>query len=174
VGDQGKDRLLVRDAARGEEAAIRELTIRVYAEYAEIMAPDAWAGLNRAVRRALETREPVERIVAVLETDLVGSVQLWPPAADVYGGHLDGMPWPELRLLAVSPEERGSGVGRSLVEECVVRARRTGASDLGLHTSRSMRAAIRLYESMGFERAPEFDFQPSGAELVTAYRLSLR
>jgi hypothetical protein len=30
-----------------------------------------------------------------------------------------------------------------------------------------------MYEKMGFERAPEFDFHPPGAELVTAYRLQL-
>jgi hypothetical protein len=30
-----------------------------------------------------------------------------------------------------------------------------------------------MYEGMGFVRAPEGDFQPSGAELVMAYRLML-
>jgi ribosomal protein S18 acetylase RimI-like enzyme len=59
------------------------------------------------------------------------------------------------------------------MEECVRRARRAGADALGLHTSRSMRAAIRLYERMGFVRAPERDFRPEGAELVEAYRLPL-
>jgi ribosomal protein S18 acetylase RimI-like enzyme len=59
------------------------------------------------------------------------------------------------------------------VDECVRRARASGASELGLHTSESLRAAIRMYERMGFERAPEFDFQPEGAELITAYRLDL-
>jgi hypothetical protein len=34
-----------------------------------------------------------------------------------------------------------------------------------------MRAAIRLYERMGFVRVPEQDFQPAGAELVKAYQL---
>jgi ribosomal protein S18 acetylase RimI-like enzyme len=64
-------------------------------------------------------------------------------------------------------------VGVALVRECVRRARRAGARELGLHTSASMRAAIHMYERMGFRRAPAFDFQPPGAELVTAYRLDL-
>jgi len=59
------------------------------------------------------------------------------------------------------------------MDECVRRARRAGATELGLHTSRSMRVAMRMYERMGFTRAPEHDFQPPGAELVEAYRLSL-
>lgn len=42
-----------------------------------------------------------------------------------------------------------------------------------MHTSVSMRAAIRLYERMGFVRAPEHDFRPPGAELVEGYRLRL-
>ena len=59
------------------------------------------------------------------------------------------------------------------MHECVRRARSAGAHELGLHTSRSMRSAIRLYTRLGFTRAPERDFQPPGAELVEGYRLAL-
>src|SRR5919206_501883 len=105
---------------------------------------------------------------------LVGSVLLYPPAADAYAGSAARVRWPEVRLLAVAPEARGTGVGRTLMDECVRRARAMGAAELGLHTSASMRAAMRMYERMGFVRAPEFDFRPPGAELVEAYRLDLR
>jgi hypothetical protein len=44
---------------------------------------------------------------------------------------------------------------------------------LGLHTSRSMGAAIRLYQHMGFVRDPAHDFQPPGAELIEGYVLNL-
>ena len=73
----------------------------------------------------------------------------------------------------MAPEARGHGVGRALVDECVRRARRMGATDLGLHSSHSMRVAIGMYERMGFVRAPEHDFRPEGAELVRGYRLPL-
>jgi ribosomal protein S18 acetylase RimI-like enzyme len=36
-----------------------------------------------------------------------------------------------------------------------------------------LRVAIHLYERLGFVRAPEYDFQPPGAEVVKAYRLPL-
>jgi GNAT superfamily N-acetyltransferase len=163
----------VRDAREDERDAIRALTLRAYAEYATVMAPEAWAGLERAVLTALASEERVERIVAERGGALVGSVLLYPPAADAYGGAVRRASWPELRLLAVAPEARGHGVGRALVDECVRRARRAGAAELGLHTSASMRVAMRMYERMGFVRAPEHDFRPDGAELVTAYRLPL-
>jgi hypothetical protein len=36
-----------------------------------------------------------------------------------------------------------------------------------------MQVAVQMYERMGFVRAPEYDFRPGEAELVTAYRLRL-
>ena len=167
------DGLTVRDARPDEHGAVAELTLRAYAEYARVMAPAAWAGLDGAVRAALAADAPAERIVAELEGNLVGSVALYPPAADAYNGLAGRASWPELRLLAVAPEARGHGVGRALVDECVRRARHMGAAELGLHTSESMRVAMEMYERMGFVRAPEHDFQPEGAELVRGYRLPL-
>lgn len=163
----------VRDARDDERIAIRLLTLRAYAEYAAVMEPSAWAGLEAAVHAALASRDAAARIVAERDGALVGSVLLYPAASDAYGALAGRMRAPELRLLAVSPEARGQGVGEALVEECVRRARAAGATALGLHTSRSMRAARRLYERMGFVRAPEDDFQPEGAEVVEGYRLAL-
>lgn len=165
------DDLVIRDARPEEHEAMRALTLQAYGQYAQVMEPDAWAGLDAAVRAALEI-ENAERIVAERGGRLVGSVMLFPPG-DAYVGRTGPVSWPELRLLAVAPEARGGGVGQALVEECVRRARRMGATNLGLHTSRSMEAAIRMYRRMGFLRAPEHDFQPPGAELVEGYRLPL-
>jgi predicted N-acetyltransferase YhbS len=163
----------IRDAYPDERPAIRHLTLEAYGEFAETMEPDAWKALRAAVLDAVESEQPADRIVAERDGLLVGSVMLFRQPSRAYGEATTGPGWPELRVLAVAPDERGTGVGRALVEECVRRARRAGASELGLHTSRSLRDAIRLYEAMGFVRAPEHDFRPPGAELVTAYRLPL-
>lgn len=169
--------LHIRDAHPDERAAIEQLTLEAYAEYATVMAPSAWAGLREALHTALDAAFSgalaVERIVAVDADQLLGSVLLYPASADVYGGETDPVGWPELRLLAVVPAARGTGVGRALVDECVRRARRAGATALGLHSSASMQTAVRLYERIGFVRDPAHDFHPDGAELVQAYRLSL-
>jgi GNAT superfamily N-acetyltransferase len=165
--------VVVRDARQDELGAIESLTLAAYGEYATTMAPGAWRGLEGAVRAALASPEPAERIVAALDGRLVGSVMLFPPSTDAYAGLAARATWPELRLLAVSPDARTLGVGRLLVEECIRRARRVGAREIGLHTSVSMRAARALYQRMGFVRVPEHDFRPEGAELVEAYRLAL-
>ena len=164
---------IVRDARDEEQAAVRDLTLRVYGEYATIMTPAAWAGLEQAVRDALTSEESKEQIVAERGGTLVDSVLLFPPATDAYHGLVPQATWPEVRLLAVAPEARGQGVGRALMDECVRRARRAGAQELGLHTSESMQVAIGMYERMGFVRAPEYDFEPEEAELVQAFRLRL-
>ena len=168
------DAIRVRDVRPDERAAVRELTLRAYGEFATLMTPAAWAGLDQAVRAALDAEGgPAERIVAEREGTIVGSVMLYPPATDAYDGLTGRVSWPEVRLLAVAPEARGLGVGQALMDECVRRARAMGATDLGLHTSASMRGAMRIYQRMGFVRAPEHDFRPEGAELVEGYRLPL-
>lgn len=166
--------LIIRLARQEDRAAIRALTLAAYAELAGVMAPSAWEGLDRAVRSGLESEVPgIQRIVAERDGRLQGSVMLYPAASDAYGGAAGIAAWPELRLLAVDRGSRGAGVGRALVEACVARAAAGGAEYLGLHTSASLVAATRLYLRLGFERAPEHDFQPDGAELVEAYRLRL-
>jgi predicted N-acetyltransferase YhbS len=169
----GRSPVVVRDARPDEREAVRALTERAYAEYASVMAPEAWAGLARSVRAALASDGAAARIVAERDGALVGSVMLYPPATDAYHGLAERAAWPELRLLAVAPEARGQGIGELLVGECVRRARAAGARELGLHTSASMRAAMRMYQRLGFVRAPEHDFQPEGAEVVEGYRLVL-
>ncbi|MFL5579380.1 MAG: GNAT family N-acetyltransferase [Gemmatimonadaceae bacterium] len=168
--------IIVRPARADERATVRELTLRAYAEFADVMEPAAWDGLAAAVRAALDAEDAdprAECIVADRAGRLVGSVMLYPATADAYGGATARTAAPELRLLAVPPEARGLGVGRLLIEACARRARELGAQELGLHTSRSMAVARRLYAAAGFERAPERDFRPEGAELVEGYRLRL-
>ena len=163
----------IRDARDDENAAIRERTLAADAEFATIMAPSAWAALEQSLLTALAGDAAAEHIVAEQDNTLVGSVMLCPPAPGAYGGALARIDWPEVRLLAVAPAARGQGVGTALMHECMRRARQAGATALGLHTSDSLRAAVQMYERMGFVRVPEYDFQPSGAELVKAYRRSL-
>jgi hypothetical protein len=80
---------------------------------------------------------------------------------------------PEVRLLAVAPAARGRGVGAALMDECVRRACQSGAAVLTLHTTDIMQAAVRLYERLGFRRAPELDIQPAPGVTIKGYRLGL-
>ena len=57
-----------------------------------------------------------------------------------------------MRMLVVAPAFRGLGIGRSLVEACIRRAKRDGASMFTLHTSEIMRVALPMHERLGFRR----------------------
>ena len=63
----------------------------------------------------------------------------------------------EFRLLAVHPKARGSGVGEALVRACIKKAKEEGAMGMVLWSQPTMKSAHRLYERLGFLRAPERD-----------------
>jgi GNAT superfamily N-acetyltransferase len=166
--------LAIRDARPDEREPVATLTRLAYAEIARVMEPPAWHAFSNAMESALAGHSPVERIVAEQDGALVGSAMLYPAASSAYTDESQRVSWPEVRLVAVRPDQRGRGIARAIMEECIRRARAAGADAIGLHTSRSFRAAVQMYTAMGFQRVPEHDFRPPGAELVEAYRLTLR
>lgn len=67
----------------------------------------------------------------------------------------------EIRMLAVAREARGRGAGEALVRACAGRARALeGCTAVVLSTQRTMHAAHRRYERLGFRRVPERDRNP--------------
>ena len=74
------------------------------------------------VLATLKEKGPVERLVAVDISGIVGNILLYPPLANAYSGVEVDTPVPEVRLLAVLPRVRGQGVGTALMDECVRRA----------------------------------------------------
>jgi GNAT superfamily N-acetyltransferase len=77
------------------------------------------------------------------------------------------------RMLAVTPDAQGRGVGRALVEACIERARRDGKSRLSLLTTATMASAHRLYERLGFRRTPESDMIVENGLRLRSYVLDL-
>ena len=61
-----------------------------------------------------------------------------------------------LNDLYVLPGERGSGIGRALIDRARAHAEATAAGGLDLTTQRDNVAAQRLYESAGWKRDDEF------------------
>ncbi|MGI5836603.1 MAG: GNAT family N-acetyltransferase [Chloroflexota bacterium] len=167
--------LQIRDAREDDQEAIKKVTLAAFEQYRDLMDPTHWQAYLQSVEDTLAEKGPEERIVAELSGAIVGSVLLCPAGTPIRT--IDGRTLirerPEVRLLAVAPEARGRGIGAALVEECVRRARLAGAKELTLHTSDMMQAAVRLYERLGFVRAPELDFSPAPGVLVKGYSLSL-
>lgn len=174
--------LTVRDARATDAEAIRSTTLAAYEQYADLMKPEDWdlyrrhiESTLRKVAQSIEADDgSLQQLVAGRGTEIVGTVLLYPPGSDTYRTEDSKVgDFPEVRLLAVPPSSRGLGVGSLLMTECVTRARRSGAEQLGLHTMAPMAAARHIYERMGFRALPELDFQPFDDLAAEAFVLDL-
>jgi DNA-binding MarR family transcriptional regulator/GNAT superfamily N-acetyltransferase len=65
-----------------------------------------------------------------------------------------------LKRMWVSPEARGLGLGRRLLEDAERYAREAGAEMIQLETNRSLREAIALYRGSGYDEVPAFNDEP--------------
>ena len=66
----------------------------------------------------------------------------------------------ELSKMAVSPNLRGMGLGRRLIEHTIAHARHIGATRLFLGSSKKLANAVHLYESVGFRHVPPASVPP--------------
>ena len=167
--------LRIRDAQQIDRGAIEAVTLAAYQEYAATM-PEHWRAYRQNILATLATVEPAAQLVAVREGGIVGTVVLYPAGTvlAIPGSASMTRTSPEVRLLAVAPEARGRGVGEALMHECIRRARQSGVTALTLHTTDMMRAAMRLYGRLGFQRAPALDFHPVPDITIKGYRLELK
>ena len=164
----------IRDAQPDEMGTILNLTQAAYAEFANSMSIINWRGLSATLVKTLTDPGEADVIIALQGDEIVGSVLLFPAESNAYGELAGPASLPQLRLLAVKQSVRGQGIGTMLMEECISRARQSGATALGLHTGDSMIVAQPMYERRGFVRNPVLDFDVEGGELVKAYRLDLK
>ena len=166
--------LTVRGAGPADRDAIQAVTLAAYQEYAATIAAH-WEGYRQNIVATLAAAPPGAQIVALDDDRVVGAVLLHSAGASIEkpDGTTFTLTWPEVRLLAVAPSDRGRGVGAALMNECIHRARRAGATALTLHTTDLMQAAMRLYARLGFERAHDLDLEPAPGIIAKGYRLDL-
>ncbi|UUU31007.1 GNAT family N-acetyltransferase [Streptomyces sp. CA-210063] len=151
------------------DITIRQISPDEYATLGEITAQaylgDGLLDFGESDEYLCELRDVAKRaaaaevLVAVADGRVLGGVTFVPaggPMADIArAGEA------EIRMLAVAPEARGRGAGEALVRACLERARAVeGCARVVLSTQRTMHAAHRIYERLGFARTPERDWKP--------------
>ncbi len=89
-------------------------------------------------------------LLALKDTIPVGCVALRPLEDDIS----------EMKRLYIKSHAQGMGIGRTLANELIQRARSLGYKKIRLDTVPSMRAAIEMYGSMGFYPIPAYRENP--------------
>ena len=158
----------IRPIQPQEHHTLGELTVEAYRalDGAQLGAyADELADVTARARAA-------EVLVAVEGGVVLGGVTFVPGPDNPYAEQLqEGEVG--IRMLAVVPSAQGKGVGRALSVACIDRARDRRARRVALHSTPWMKAAHRLYESLGFVRAPERDLQVSPDVLLLSFVLGL-
>lgn len=175
--------LVVRDAERNELDAVASLLAEVYAEYRSHFSADVWEPYLGEIVDVKRRFNESAVIIAKSETVIVGTVGFY---KDASLSQLERWPkgWAAIRTLAVRGNARRQGLGEALGIECIRRARTQRAHAIGLHTASFMTAATRLYQRLGFRRAPDFDIEigemfagrtlsPEASWQAQAFRLDL-
>jgi ribosomal protein S18 acetylase RimI-like enzyme len=143
----------IRDARVDEYAEAGMVTADAYREFFEgddqqHSYLDQVADVaGRAPRTTILVAVDGDRIVgsATLELDGRTSNEVGPLAPDEA----------HIRMVGVSADTRGAGVGRALMAECERRAIEAGRTRMTLHTTVRMRAARAMYESLGYARTSD-------------------
>jgi ribosomal protein S18 acetylase RimI-like enzyme len=158
----------IRRGRPAEYAVAGALTVEAYraSGYTEADSPYA-AKLADGATRAREA----ELWVAVDGDAVLGTVTMAPPSSP--WAQVAGPTELEFRMLAVSEEARGRGVGEALTRAVVDRATELGLTGVVLSSSTQMTTAHRIYERLGFHRTPDKDWQPSPGTRLVTYRLDL-
>ncbi|OLT42348.1 GNAT family N-acetyltransferase [Saccharomonospora sp. CUA-673] len=146
----------VRRAVPVEYAAIGDLTVAAYTAGGHLDDEPAYA----ASLRDVDSRAASGEVLVAVDDDeaVLGSVtvvEAGSPKAEVARpGEL------EFRMLAVSPHAQGRGVGEALTRAVLDIARTRRITTVVLSSRDRMHTAHRIYQRLGFRRAPERDWAP--------------
>ena len=155
----------IRVATPQEYAEAGEVTAVAYREF---VRPEdtGWEDYLARIADVAERADRTTIVVAVADGRIVGSATLEISGRVEKHDARDLDPEEaHVRMLGVHPDVRRRGIARALMEACMDEARRSGKTFMTLHTTQRMKAAQEMYESLGFERAPDHVF-PDGFVLL--------
>ncbi|GAA7759898.1 MAG: N-acetyltransferase [Burkholderiaceae bacterium] len=156
---QNSPRFRFRLAATYDWGDIAAVTQHAYGQYELEIMEDCRASFQRGMQSVLAAKDNPDMEWWVAETDhgISGAVLFCHPDATVpaLDGSMITLTQPEARLLSVSPQARGLGLGHRLMQICIQRARDIGSKTLVCRTMPEMDSANRLCQQMGFEKRTE-------------------
>lgn len=157
----------IRHARDDELDIVASLIVDAYAEFAASMSPDAWSMFAQDIANVHGRLSNGEIVVAEIDGRIVGTVTVF---RDWRGAQPDTM---ALRMLAVPPNERHNGVGRSLMNWAIDEARNSGKQRVILTAMQVMEGLRDMVDRMDFKRAPELDHEPAPGVRAEGYSLKL-
>ena len=167
----------IRNAEQEEFSEVGKLLVSIYSNLKGFPTAKEQPGYYQMLANVGElTAKPgTEIIVAVSQENKISGAVVYFGDMQYYGS--GGTATKELhsagfRLLGVSDESRGHGIGKLLTMECINRARSAKCKQVIIHTTNAMQAAWRMYENIGFKRSEDLDFM-QGELQVFGFRLKL-
>lgn len=167
----------IRNAKPSEFGSIGKLMVRVYSRLEGFPDQKEQPGYYQMLANigTLTEQAGTELLVAVAPTGKILGGVVYFADMQYYGS--GGTATKEkaaagFRLLAVDHGVRGLGIGKRLTQACIEKAKRSGHSQLIIHTTKAMQTAWKMYEKMGFERSTDLDFMQENLP-VYGFRMPL-
>lgn len=121
----------------------------------ELFGHEAW--LERSM--VAELKNPNTYYLGIFDTGLIGYAGLNTIPASFAS---------DIQTIGISPTCQGQGLGRSLMEKLIAKAKAQGSESVFLEVRADNEAAIALYRSLGFEQIDirKRYYQPSGTDAL--------
>src|SRR5690625_4281374 len=116
MGKLINNQIIVRELVSEDVEAVRQLLIESYQQYEHYFTPQAWEEYSHRIVSSIDNPNVDIILVAKHEQQVVGTLQLFRSGVQAYEIPELQILAPIIRLVAVHPDARGRGVGKTLLD----------------------------------------------------------
>jgi putative acetyltransferase len=138
------NKLLIRTIQPTDNSFLSKIVKGTLAEFGANHPGTVYYDASTDTLFELFQKEGAVYFVAELNGEIVGGGGIYPT---------DGLPTDtcELVKMYLLPQARGTGLGRTLIEKCIVYAKEYGYKNVYLETMPELKQALNIYAKFGFE-----------------------